>query len=132
MCNLFALSIASGVNTTYMHRHIVISSHFYNHLIIVHVRVLERSVSMVYQLTRSSESCTCIPGYRPPTIKMFDIENLKHLRVGVYNTAQSIGRTVGSGRHLKLTEIKQLVEQQMRIDDETTVYQLHRILRKNT
>ena len=75
-------------------------------------------------------------GYRPPTIKkMLDKENLKCSRVGVYkflklyNATRSISRRVGSGRPSKITaEIKQLVEQQMRIDDETTAYQLHRML----
>ena len=75
-------------------------------------------------------------GYRPPTIKkMLDKENLKCSRFGVYkflklyNATRSIGRRVGSGRPSKITaEIKQLVEQQMRIDDETTAYQLHRML----
>lgn len=75
-------------------------------------------------------------GYRPPTItKMLNEENLKCSRVGVYkflklyNATRSISRRVGSGRPSKITaEIKQLVEQQMRIDDETTAYQLHRML----
>jgi transposase len=66
-------------------------------------------------------------GYRPPTIKkMLDKENLKCSRVGVYkflklySTTRSNSRRVGSGRPSKITaEIKQLVEQQMRTNDET-------------
>lgn len=61
--------------------------------------------------------------------------NLKCSRVGIYkflksyNAIRSICRRIGSGRPSKITaEIKQLVEQQMRIDDETTAYQLHRML----
>ena len=72
-------------------------------------------------------------GYRPPTIKkMLGKENLQCSRVGVYkflklyNATRSISRKVGSGRPSKITaEIKQLVEVQMRIDNETTAYQLH-------
>ena len=75
-------------------------------------------------------------GYRPPTIKkMLGKENLQCSRVGVYkflklyNATRSISRKVGSGRPSKITaEIKQLVEEQMRIDDETTACQLHRML----
>ena len=74
--------------------------------------------------------------YRPPTIKqMLDKEKLKCSRVGIhkflkiYFATRSISRRAGSGRPSKVTgEIKQLVEQQMRIDDETTAYQLHRML----
>lgn len=41
----------------------------------------------------------------------------------------SIGRKVGLGRPLKVTaEIKQIVDDKMRLDDETTVYQLHQLL----
>ena len=41
----------------------------------------------------------------------------------------SIARRVGSGRPSKVTsKIKQIVEEQMRRDDETTAYQLHRLL----
>ena len=62
-------------------------------------------------------------------------EGLKCSRVGVYKFLKkyeetgSIRRRVGSGRPSKITaEIKQIVEEQMRADDETTAYQLHRLL----
>jgi transposase len=56
-------------------------------------------------------------------------------RVGVhkflhtFEETGSILRRVGSGRPSKVTaEIKQIVEEQMRKDDETTAYQLHQLL----
>ena len=75
-------------------------------------------------------------GLRPPAIaKELQKEKLKCSRVGVhkflkhYQETGSIGRKVGSGRPSKVTvEIKQIVEDQMRLDDETTAYQLHRLL----
>ena len=75
-------------------------------------------------------------GYKPPTIKkMLQREHLKCSRVGIhkflktYHITRSIGRRPGSGRPSKITaEIKEIVEAQMRIDDETTAYQLHRLL----
>ena len=75
-------------------------------------------------------------GLRPPAIaKELQKEKLKCSRVGVhkflkhYRETGSIGRKVGSGRPSKATaEIKQIVEDQMRVDDETTAYQLHRLL----
>ena len=46
-----------------------------------------------------------------------------------YNETGSIVRRVGSGRPSKVTaKIKQIVEEQMRADDETMAYQLHRLL----
>ena len=49
---------------------------------------------------------------------------LKH-----YEETGSIGRRPGSGRPSKATEeIKQFVNEQMRLDDETTAYQLHQML----
>lgn len=66
---------------------------------------------------------------------MLDEEQLNCSRVGIYkflrtySATGSIGRRIGSGRPSKITgEIKQIVEQQMRLDDETTAYQLHRLL----
>ena len=41
----------------------------------------------------------------------------------------AFGIPYGSGRPSKVTrEVKELVEQQMRLDDETTPYQLHQLL----
>ena len=46
-----------------------------------------------------------------------------------YNESGRIGRRPGSGRPSKITtEIKQIVDEQMRRDDETTAFQLHRML----
>ena len=62
---------------------------------------------------------------------MLQQENLKSSRVGIHkflkanHTTGLIGRRPGSGRPSKITaEIKEIVEAQMRIDDETTAYQL--------
>ena len=71
----------------------------------------------------------------PAIAKELRKENLTCSRVGVYKFLKkyeetgSIRRRVGSGRPTKITaEIKQIVEEQMRADDETTAYQLHRLL----
>ena len=62
-------------------------------------------------------------------------ENLKCSRIGIhkflkkYEATGSISRRVGSGRPSKvMAEIKQIVEEQMRADNETTAYQVHRLL----
>ena len=75
-------------------------------------------------------------GYKAPTIQKFlASENLVCSRVGiakfikVFLRTGSICRQPGSGRPSKVTrEVKDLVEQQMRLDDETTAYQLHQLL----
>ena len=75
-------------------------------------------------------------GLRPPTIaKELQKEKLKCSRVGVhkflkyYRETGSIGRKVGSGRPSKaMAEIKRIIEDQMRVDDETTAHQLHWLL----
>ena len=71
----------------------------------------------------------------PAIAKELRKENLTCSRIGVYKFLRkyeetgSIRRRVGSGRPTKITaEIKQIVEAQMRADDETTAYQLHRLL----
>ena len=47
----------------------------------------------------------------------------------VYQATGLIARQAGSGRPSKITaEIKEIVEEQMRLDDETTAYQLYRLL----
>ena len=68
-------------------------------------------------------------------MKELQKENLKCSRVGIhkflknYNETGSISRRVGSVRPSKVTaEIKQIVEEQMRADNETTAYQLHSLL----
>ena len=46
-----------------------------------------------------------------------------------YQESETIHCLPGSGRISKITgEIKEIVEQQMRTDDETTAVQLHRLL----
>ena len=64
-------------------------------------------------------------------------EGLKCSRIGIYKLLKkykatgSIRRRVGSGRPPKVTaEIKEIVERQMRTDDETTAYQLHCLLKE--
>ena len=77
-------------------------------------------------------------GLKAPAIaKELRKEDLHCSRVGIYNFLKkyeatgSIGRRVGSGRPSKITaEIKEIVEEQMRADDETTAYQLHQLLRE--
>lgn len=75
-------------------------------------------------------------GLKAPSIaKALEEERLSCSRCGiakflkVYQATGSIARQPGSGRPSKITaEIKRIVEGQMRLDDETTVYQLHRLL----
>ena len=75
-------------------------------------------------------------GLRAPTIaKLLSSEGLYCSRTGVakflkqYENSGSINRRPGSGRPSKITdEIKELVNEQMRRDDETTAHQLHRML----
>ena len=46
-----------------------------------------------------------------------------------YQESETIHCLPGSGRISKITgEIKEIIEQQMRTDDETTAVQLHRLL----
>ena len=69
-------------------------------------------------------------GFKPYTItRMLEKEGVKASRFGVhkfikhYNEQGSIDRKTGSGRLSKLTtQVKQLVDQQMERDDETTAY----------
>ena len=76
-------------------------------------------------------------GYKAPTIaKLLHDEGLPCSRVGVakfikkFEETGTITRRVGSGRPSKVTaEIKQIVEDQMRLDDETTAVQLYRLLK---
>ena len=75
-------------------------------------------------------------GFRPPTIhqKLRD-EGIFVSRVGiwkflrVYRSTGSVARREGSGRPTKITrEVKLLIEAQMLKDDETTAYQIHKLL----
>ena len=71
-------------------------------------------------------------GFRPPTIqKILEKEGLTSTRIGIYKLLECFKNTgcITTGRPSKVTEeIKQIVEEQMRLDDETTAHQLHRIL----
>ena len=77
-----------------------------------------------------------VQGYRPPAItKRLEDEGIVVSRRGVakfikrFTRRGTIARQPGSGRKTKITEdIKRVVEQQMRRDDETTASQLHVLL----
>ena len=77
-------------------------------------------------------------GYRAPTIaKLLRGEKMNGSRRGIHKFIRklketgSIRRRPGSGRPTKIVgEIKTFVEQQMRLDDETTATQLHALLKK--
>ena len=75
-------------------------------------------------------------GYKAPTIaKLLRAEHISCTRVGVafflkkFLQTGTITRRLGSGRPSKITtEVKQIVEQQMQLDDETTATQLRQLL----
>ena len=77
-----------------------------------------------------------LQGYRAPTIHhLLHKENVKASRVGIakfikkYQETRCLSRLPGSGRPSKVTaEIKAMVDQKMREDDETTACQLHAML----
>ena len=74
--------------------------------------------------------------YKAPTIaEVLREESLKVCCVGVakflklYKGSSSIARKPGSGRPSKITvEVKKIVEEQMQLDDEMAVHQLHQLL----
>ena len=78
-------------------------------------------------------------GHRPYTIaRVLEEEGVKVSRFGVhkfvqhYNETGSIERKEGSGRlSVVTTTVKELVNQQMEKDDETTAHQLHHMLMEN-
>ena len=78
-------------------------------------------------------------GLRPYTIaKVLEEEGIKVSRFGVhkflvtYRETGSVQRRPDSGRLSKVTmQVKELVEEQMQKDDETTAYQLHHLLVEN-
>ena len=76
-------------------------------------------------------------GFKAPSISkiLIEDEGIPVTRVGVHGFLKRFDergcmmRALGSGRPSKVTlEIKRLVEQQMRLDDETTATQLHSML----
>ena len=76
-------------------------------------------------------------GLKPPTIsRLLREEGMQASRKGIgkflakYLETGTIRRRPGSGRPTKITaEIKAIVEEQMRADDETTAVQLHALLK---
>ena len=81
--------------------------------------------------------CLYFGGYKPPTIaKLLREEGMQASRRGVdkfiqrYRQTGTIARKPGSGCPSKITsEIKAIVDEQMRTDDETTAVQLHVLLK---
>ena len=100
----------------------------------VHLRTCEKMVYSDYKKQRVLALAS--QGLKPPSIaKELRKEKLTCSRVGVYKFLRkykdtgSMARRIGSGRPSKVSaEIKQIVEDQMRRDNETTAYQLHRLL----
>ena len=86
--------------------------------------------------TQSFEWILLYRGLKAPTItQYFQAENIDCARQNVaifikkYSQTKSICRRSGSGRPSKITaEVKAIVEEEMRKDDETTAHQLHRLL----
>ena len=80
-----------------------------------------------------------LQGLKPYTIaKALDEEGIKENKFGVhkffitYKETGSLERRPGSERISKVTmQVKDLVEEQMQKDDETTAYQLHHLLVEN-
>ena len=78
-------------------------------------------------------------GLKPYTIaKVLEEEGIKVCRFGVhkflvtYRETGSVERRPGSGQLSKITmQVKELVEEQMQKNDETTAYQLHHLLVEN-
>ena len=76
-------------------------------------------------------------GNKPPTIaRLLGEEGLSASRRGIakflakYLATGSIGRRPTSGRLSKVTaEVKAIIDNKMTVDDETSAYQLHRLLR---
>ena len=93
-------------------------------------------VKMVYSDYKERIIYLYNQGFKPPTIKkLIAQEGMLATREGIhkflvkFTETGCLVRLPGSGRPSKMTlEIKNLVEQQMRLDDETTAYQLHKLL----
>ena len=99
---------------------------------------IEASIEMVFSSYKKQRILFFYSkGYKAPTIaKLLHNEGLPCSRVGVakfikkFEETGTITRRVGSGRPSKVTaEIKQIVEDQMRLDDETTAVQLYHLLK---
>ena len=77
-----------------------------------------------------------LQGHKTPTIaKLLVGDECKASCVGIakflekYRETECIGRRIGSGRPSKImAEIKAVVDRQMKLDDETSVMQLHAML----
>ena len=98
--------------------------------------VAKEMVFSTYKQQRILVHYAC--GYKAPTIaKLLLQENLRASRVGIakflrkFRETGCIRRRPGTGRPSKIsTEVKRIVEEQMRADDETTATQLHRLLQQ--
>lgn len=97
----------------------------------------ESAAAMVYSTYKKQRILYLhFRGFKPPTIvKLLLEEKMKASRWGVakflkrFREDGTILRRVGTGRPSKVTaEVKAIVEEQMRLDDETTAFQLHRLL----
>ena len=101
--------------------------------------------SLTTEIIKRSFNCTYkrpkilhhyLDGYKAPTIAKLRLEEgLKASFVGIskflikYQETGSIGQKQGSGRpSIIMGEIKKVVEEQMRMDDETTAHKLHKML----
>ena len=98
---------------------------------------LRESVGIVYSMYKKQRILYYYyQGLKPPTIvRQLQGEKLRASRWGVtkflkkFRETGTIGRRIGAGRPSKVTaEVKDIVEQQMHADDETTAIQLHRLL----
>ena len=104
---------------------------------VIWVLAFSSVIEMVYsRYKRQSILHHCFQVHNAPTIaKLLLEEGLKASHIGIvkflvkYRETGSVERRTGSGRSSKITtEIKKVVQDQMRLDDETTAYQLHQLL----
>ena len=117
------------VNNAYMHMSIHLTEILFW---FIHVDAL-------HHLREVEDHPPSLHGLRPYTIaKVLEEEGIKVCRYGVYKflvtyrETGSVQRQSGSGRLSKTTmQVKELVEEQMQKDDETTAYQLHHLLVEN-
>ena len=99
---------------------------------------IQTSCKMVYSAyTKQRIVFYDAQNFKPPTIQklLLEEEGLITTRQGItkflknYRLTGAIDRCHGSGRPTKASvEVREIVEQQMRLDDETTAIQLHRLL----
>ena len=103
-------------------------------MLVIYLRALDKMVYNAYVKQRILFYYQ--QGYKAPTIaKLLREDDVRCTRVGVvyflnnFRRTGTIVRHPGSSRPSKITvEVKEIGEQQMRLDDETTATRLHRIL----